>query len=115
MNRSLAGFQLGAKAVNNQDTVTKLDFLKIRLVIKVLVLGVFVVGLALFYTWSRIQIVQIGYEINEQRHEQQLLSDENRVLKLEYSLLRSPQRIREYSARKLHMAQPAWERIIGIR
>ena len=115
MNRVITGYQVGTRLGGKQTTFTKLDFLKTRFVIKLLFLGAFVVSLSLFYIWSRIQIVQLGYEINEYKHEQMLLLDESKKLKIEASLLKSPTRLQDLLNDKIHMALPEKDKIIAVQ
>jgi cell division protein FtsL len=79
-----------------------------------LILGVFVVTLSIFYIWSRVQIVQIGYEINEYKKEQVNLEDENKKLSMEYTLMKSPKRITEFAQTKLNMKLPDIKNIIEV-
>lgn len=106
MNRIVVGYPGGPRTVDKQNPVTKLDFLKARMVIKLIILGAFIAGLSLFYIWSRIQIVQIGYEINELKNEQQVLQDQQNRLRLELSLMKSPARIRAYARDVLKLDYP---------
>lgn len=114
MNRIVTGYQVGTRSVIRQNTFTKLDFLKAKVVMKLLILGVFVVTLSIFYIWSRVQIVQMGYEINEYKKEQVQLEDENKKLSMEYTLMKSPKRITEYAQKKLNMKSPDIQGIIEI-
>ena len=60
----------------------------------------------LFYTWCRVQCVNIGYEINEQtRRHQQLLKLQGN-LKIELALLKSPARIAEIARTRLGLKIP---------
>ena len=60
----------------------------------------------LFYTWCRVQCVNIGYEINEQtRRHQQLLKLQGN-LNIELTLLKSPARIAEIARTRLGLKIP---------
>ena len=115
MNRILTGFNLATRAIDRQQAVSKLDFLKTKLVMRLLVLGVFTVILSLFYIWSRVQIVQMGYELNDYKLEQQQLIDENKKLQMELSVMTSPDRIKTYVQEKFNMTLPAADKIIELR
>lgn len=115
MNRIVTGYQLGARSVRQQKAVTKLDFFKTKLVMRLLVLGAFIVVLSLFYIWSRVQIVQMGYEIHEIKKAQQRLVDENKKYKLELSVMKSPDRVQRYAEGDLKMAVPEESGIIEIQ
>ncbi len=115
MNRVMTGYHFGTPAVKKQTAYTKLDFIKTKLLIKLLVLGGFVVALALFYTWSRVQIVQLGYEINELKIEHQNLMDQNKRLTMEISLVKSPENLRNTVSQKLGMELPKLGQIVEIK
>ena len=104
----------GPKTVKKQNAITKIDFLKTRIVMKLIILGSFIVILALFYIWSRIQIVQVGYEINEMTHEQQLIKNEHRNLEMELLMMKAPQKIDGFARERLKMITPSQENIIEI-
>jgi len=114
MNLFMPGYAVEARAVKEQSAFTKLDFLKTKFFIRLLVLGVFIVSLSLFYIWSRVQIVQMGYEINEHKKEQQKLLEQNKMIKMELSLMKSPSRIEKYAQENLKMQMPDQRQIIEI-
>jgi len=60
----------------------------------------------LFYTWCRVQCVNIGYQLNEEtrRHQQLLKLQSN--LKIELALLKSPARIAEIARTRLGLKIP---------
>ena len=114
MNRVMTTYSLGAQSVRKQSAFTKLDFLKTKLVLKLSVLGAFIVFLSLFYIWSRVQVVQLGYEINEIRHEQSLLLDQNKKLGMELAVLKSPERLRRIAQDQLGMSLPETQRLMTV-
>lgn len=115
MDRIMTGYHFGARAMKKQEAFTKLDSIKKKFIIKLFMLVVFSVGLALFYTWSRIQIVQMGYQINEYKLEQQILVDQNKRLKVELSFIKSPQHLRQAVADQLKMTLPTPDRVIEVK
>lgn len=114
MNRIVTGFQFGVRSTLRQNTFTKLDFFKTKLVIKALVLGAFVVALSIFYIWSRVQIIQTGYEINEFRNKELFLQDQNRSFNMELSLMKSPSRIDGLAQKQMHLSFPGQDRIVKV-
>lgn len=114
MNRIVAGYQLGGHSVRRQTAVTKWDFFKTRLVFRLIVLGAFMVGLSLFYIWSRVQIVQTGYEINEIKKQQRILLEEGKKFQMELSLLKSPERVKKVAENTHGMIMPSQNDIIEI-
>lgn len=99
----------------NDQAFTKLDFLKTRFLYKMLILGVFIVLLSLFYTWTRIQAKQLVYEINELKEEQTQIKVTNRQLQMELSLLKSPKTIDKIAKQKLNMQSLDQSKILSIK
>ena len=78
-----------------------------------LFMGLFISEL-LFYTWCRVQSIQVRYEISE------LTADQERILKLQDSLkielarLKAPQRIAQIATQQLGLVAPTGKQIIII-
>ncbi len=106
MPRPTASYISNPDMIRKQRAFTKEDFLKTRLLFRLLFLLAFMAILSLFYIWSRVQVLQYGYEINELRSKQQQMIELNKKLKLEVATLKSPQRIEQIASQQLHMASP---------
>lgn len=106
---------LDVRTVHKQQAVTKLFFFRKKFLIKLLLLVIYTVVLSLFYIWSRVQIVQIGYELNERTSELQATLEENKRLKMELSLMRSPDRVGGFAMEKLNMISPGQDKLIEIK
>ena len=115
MNRIMTGYGAGFRTVKKQEVYTKRDFFKKRVMLKLLVLIGFTVLLALFYTWSRTRVVQIGYDINDVRNEQNHLREENKRLKMELALMKSPDFLEAFATQSLNMELPVKEKIISVQ
>ena len=78
-----------------------------------LFMGLFIAEL-LFYTWCRVQSIQVRYEISE------LTADQDRMLKLQDNLkielarLKSPQRIAQIATQQLGLVAPTSKQLIII-
>lgn len=59
-----------------------------------MVLFVFFMAELLVYSWCRVQYVQTGYELNQERQERRQLMALRQELEVEEARLRSPERIR---------------------
>jgi cell division protein FtsL len=59
------------------------------------------VGCALFYVWTRLQVVSWGYRISRSTTQQAELRQTNRELRIEAASLRSPGRIETIARHKL--------------
>ncbi len=72
------------------------------------------IGQLLFYTWCRVQCVQIGYEIaSETARHQQLIALQN-SLRIEMARLTSPERIAKIAKHELGLITPGPEQTIVI-
>ena len=78
-------------------------------------LTLFFIGGSLFYVWSRIQVIRLGYEISSALKEEKVLTDANKRLRLEIATLKSYARIEKFAVEQLRMAKPKPEQVIVIR
>jgi len=65
--------------------------------------------------WSRIQVIQLGYEISNVLKVERILTEENKKLRVEIATLKSYARIEKLAAEELRMAKPKPEQVIVIR
>jgi len=75
----------------------------------------FLIGGSLFYVWSRIQVIQLGYEISSALKVERALTEENKKLRVEIATLKSYARIEKLAVEELRMAKPKPEQVIVIR
>lgn len=115
MSRILYPTQLAQSSVKKQAAYTKEDFLKTRLIFRLVFLIALVAILSLFYIWSQVQIVQYGYEINLLKLKQRRLLEENKKVKLEVSSLKSPTRLEKIAREKLKMNPVQVEQVRSLR
>ncbi len=73
------------------------------------------IGGSLFYVWSRIQVIQLGYEISTALKEERAHNGVNKKLRLESATLKSYARIEKLAAEELGMAKPRPDQVIVIR
>jgi cell division protein FtsL len=78
-------------------------------------LMVFLIGGSLFYVWSRIQVIRLGYEISSALKEEKALTEANKRLRLEIATLKSYARIEKVAVEELRMAKPKPEQVVVIR
>src|SRR5262245_11174270 len=67
---------------------------------------------SLFYIWSRIQIVNVGYEINREVSLKEKLLEENKRLTLEMATLKSPVRLESLAKKEFRMDLPQKSQIL---
>lgn len=69
----------------------------------------------LFYLWSRLLVVSLGYEIAKANKERVEFMAENKRLKFESLSLKSPQRIEVIASDKLGLVYAKGEQIITVK
>jgi cell division protein FtsL len=75
----------------------------------------FLIGGSLFYVWSRIQVIQLGYEISNALREERTMTEAGKRLRLEIATLKSYTRIERVAVEELRMAKPKPDQVIVIR
>jgi cell division protein FtsL len=75
----------------------------------------FLIGGSLFYVWSRIQVIQFGYEISNALKQERVLTEENKKLRVEIATLKSYARIEKLAVEELRIAKPKPDQVIVIR
>ncbi len=76
-----------------------------------LLMSVFIIQL-LFYTWCRVQCIQVGYEISKEAvHYQRLITFQNH-LKTEMATLRSPERLANIATSQLGLVHPSPQQMV---
>jgi cell division protein FtsL len=96
-------------------TKKKVTSIKTNLLFPFIFLLLFLIGGSLFYVWSRIQVIQLGYEISNALKVERTLTEENKKLRLEIATLKSYARIEKVAVEELRMAKPKPEQVIVIR
>ena len=98
-----------------EDSKVRPKGIKLNLLILFTLLMFFFIGSSLFYVWSRIQVIQLGYEISNALKEERTLTEANKKLRLEIATLKSYARIEKIAVEELRMAKPKPEQVIVIR
>ena len=70
---------------------------------------------ALIYVGSHIRMTEIEYQIAAELSTQQQKLEEQKKLKLEYAMLKSPQRIESIASSRLQMAYPDNGQVIVLK
>ena len=98
-----------------KDSKAKPIAIKYRLLLLFTLILLFLIGGSLFYVWSRIQVIQFGYEISNALKEGRALAETNKKLRLEIATLKSYARIEKFAVEELKMTKPKSEQVIVIR
>lgn len=115
MSRVFTPYSLDAQgARRRQAAYTKDDLVRAKIVFRLMFLVAFMAVLSIFYIWSRIQIVEYGYSINDLTLKQEKLIEENKKLKVEVATLKSPERIEKIAQEKLGMQTPTTGQMVEL-
>jgi cell division protein FtsL len=98
-----------------EDSKARPKRIKLNLLILFTLLILFLIGGSLFYVWSRIQVIRLGYEISNALKVEKALTEGNKRLRLEIATLKSYARIEKLAVEELRMAKPKPEQVIVIR
>ena len=98
-----------------EDSKVRPKGIKLNLLILFTLLMLFFLGGSLFYVWSRIQVIRLGYEISNALKEERALTEANKKLRLEIATLKSYVRIEKLAVEELRMVKPKPEQVIVIR
>ena len=98
-----------------EDSKVRPKGIKLNLLVLFTLLLLFFIGGSLFYVWTRIQVIQLGYEISNTLKEERALTEANKKLRLEIATLKSYTRIEKLAVEDLKMAKPKPEQVIVIR
>ncbi|MEN6375015.1 MAG: cell division protein FtsL [Smithella sp.] len=80
-----------------------------------IVMAIVLMFVALIYVGSHIHLRELEYEYAAQLNAQQQMLEEQKKLKLEYAMLKSPQRIEGIARDRLQMSYPEQDQIIVLK
>ena len=98
-----------------EDSKARPKRIKLNRLLLLVLLMVFFIGGSLFYVWSRIQVIRLGYEISSALKEEKTLTEANKKLRLEIATLKSYARIERLAVEELRMTKPKAQQVIVIR
>jgi len=98
-----------------EDSKARPKRIKLRRLFLFALLMFLFIGGSLFYVWSRIQVIRLGYEISSALKEEKALTEVNKRLRLEIATLKSYARIEKFAVEELRMSKPKPEQVIVIR
>jgi len=67
------------------------------------------------YTWSRVTVTSIGYDITIARSVHTDLEEENRRLRIKIMELKSPERIEAIAVKELGLSYPSAKQVIRVK
>jgi cell division protein FtsL len=75
----------------------------------------FIVLVLMLYVGGKVQIMRLGYQIDELEKQKRDLERRNRSLQIEASSLSAPGRIEEIAIKRLGMVRPVKENIVVVK
>ncbi|MFH1729470.1 MAG: cell division protein FtsL [Pseudomonadota bacterium] len=75
----------------------------------------FFISSAFFYSWSRILVTHVGYELGRLKEEEGKLKSEKNKLTIEKSYLTSPDRLENIGLNKMKLIYPESWQIVDMR
>ncbi len=88
---------------------------KMQLLLFFTLVMLFLIGGSLFHVWSRIQRINLGYEISNSLKERRALEEANKKLRVDIATLKSYGRIEHIAIVELGMRKPRPDQVIVIR
>lgn len=80
-----------------------------------ILLSIVLMFVALIYVGSHIHMTELEYKIAAELNLQEQMLEEQKKLKLEYAMLKSPQRIEGIARSRLQMAYPERDQVIVLK
>jgi len=94
------------KDVRNNPIVREVDARRQRELWKSVLVGVFLVLVALFSAWQHFELLRHGYRLEQMQRERADEEEIGRHLRLEIETLRAPKRIEQLAMERLQMVAP---------
>lgn len=101
-------------AVRKQPIAKRALKARRRYINQVVILFAIAVGFALIYVWTRVQVVQLGYEVSRIRKETTALAQQKDLLKAEVARLLSPERLEQAARELFGMRLPGGDEIVIV-
>ena len=80
----------------------------------VVLLVVWLLSVGLFYVWTRMQVVQIGYEIADLEKKNKALHERKRELLVEVASLESPGELESQARQKAGLVVPSMGKVVNV-
>lgn len=101
--------------LTGQDVRVRRNLRDMRFLYGALVAVLISVAVLFGYLWSRLTVVNLGYEISKANSVRSSLVEQNRRLKIDFMKLKSPERIERIASAELKLVHPKGEQIIQIK
>ncbi len=101
-------------AVRRQPLATRSLKVRRRYVRQVVTLISITLGLGLLFVWTRVQVIQLGYEVSRIRKETKSLTEEKNLLEADILTLLSPERLEKAAVERFGMRLPLGDEIVIV-
>lgn len=102
-----------ATHIQRAKSVVKSAAKELSPLVQAVALVVPVVCAALFYVWSHVATVRLGFDLSRAGETHRALLEENRALRVEVASLKAPERLKEIAA-KTGLQAPRADQIVRI-
>jgi len=110
----MAKSQRKANCLRRQPEFSRLDRSRSFFLIGLTLLVLLFMGASIFYINTHVEVVEIGYDINQAMAQKQKLIEQNKRLSLKIARLKSPTRIEEEAKNQLKLISPAPEQFVYL-
>jgi len=103
-----------AKMLSTQGVAKKSQLERNKLIRRVVILLLVITVSALFCVWSRVRIIQLGYDVSKLGDQADELMTKQNHLQVEVDRLTSPRRLQKVGVEYLQMHPPSSNEIVFI-
>lgn len=101
--------------LQGQGIAKKQALVRARIVRRGVALAAVVIALALIFVWTRVRVIQLGYEASQINRQIADLSRQKNQLAAEVAKLKSPARLESVAKEHFYMRLPAADEIIFVK
>ena len=113
-SRVLMHHELCSRRALPQDVGKKSERLRARVVRRGVTLASVAIALALLFVWTRIRVVQMGYEVSQINRQVSELVRQKNTLEADVARLKSPERLESVASQYFKMRLPQGDEIIFV-
>ena len=114
LGRAARGVQEGRTHLLRARSAMKSAAGDLAPIITALLLVAPVVAAALFYVWTRVSTVRLGYDLSRAGEMNRRLNEENRGLRIEVASLKAPERLKQLAETQYHLAPPRTQQVVRM-
>lgn len=74
-----------------------------------------IIAIVFAFLWSRLMVVNTGYEISKANSARSALTEKNKRLRVEFMKLKSPERIEKIASEELGLVRPTGAQVISLK